>query len=228
MRALWWAVLEKHGILCIFWFLFASPFWAELFCFGWNVLLSNLRLSVDWGFILYSSSDVAGHAFFSAIGGTSVAFNKVDVAVCGTMYTFEGSHRCLLLWKDVEVTAAFCGSVRRAIAICVGRYNAFAERLDTRTWNCCHTSVCIAPYAAGTTLVLFYNVVDLTVWTLKAERISSTLCWDRGLRITCRAIKIRTNNYPTSFVRQTFLNSTSAKLVLNIFNVTPSTLALEY
>lgn len=47
-------------------------FYLRLF-FGWRAC--SVKLQLDWFY-----------CFFSGIGGTNVAFNKINVAVCGSFY----------------------------------------------------------------------------------------------------------------------------------------------
>lgn len=53
-------------------------------------MLLYLQHSADRAFIVYDTNYVAGYALFFAIGITSVAFSKFDVAVYGSIYSLGG------------------------------------------------------------------------------------------------------------------------------------------
>lgn len=108
------------------------------------------------------------------MGGFSVAFSKISVAVCGFIYSLEDFHWVLLMWTDTWVITAVDGSQAYATTTFLGRCIAFAEKLDSRIWNGWNGAAFITEYAANIICLCSSRNLGLTVWILEAEVWTST------------------------------------------------------
>lgn len=68
------------------------------------------------------------------------------------------------------------GFLEYVTAMRFGRCIAPGKKLDSKVWNDCAESVSVASYAANIICTLFSNILGLTVWILKEDFVSRTLC----------------------------------------------------